>query len=422
MFLQIHYLVSYPATLLNRDDTGLAKRMPFGGTPRIRISSQSQKRHWRIWIRQQLQEKGSTITSGWRSRYFFSRVLVPRLEKELEKEGETSQERAEALVQALVEHLFQHSNSKNEKKKKNQDTLNALDLDQGVLFGQAEADYFITVLREAADKGDVQNVLKERLPKPGKRGSPENSNNLAALVRTAGEGNFPFGFEGALFGRFITSDVAGTRMDAPVHVAHAFTTHAEQSEMDYFTLVDDLASAEETGAAHLNETELTTGVYYGYVVVDIPQLVSNITGCDPKDWRDGPAEEARTLLELLIQAIATVTPGAKLGATAPYARAHTVILETGTTQPRTLANAFLQPVHATETDDTLADASLRALAQHLTRLEEMYGPEDLRRWIATLSPKEWPRQSDREWRLALPDAIAAALHTIWPTPDEADRA
>ena len=36
-FLQIHTLHSYPATLLNRDDSGLAKRMPFGGAVRTRI-------------------------------------------------------------------------------------------------------------------------------------------------------------------------------------------------------------------------------------------------------------------------------------------------------------------------------------------------------------------------------------------------
>ena len=30
MFLQIHTLTAYPASLLNRDDAGLAKRIPFG--------------------------------------------------------------------------------------------------------------------------------------------------------------------------------------------------------------------------------------------------------------------------------------------------------------------------------------------------------------------------------------------------------
>ena len=47
-FLQIHTLHSYPAALLNRDDSGLAKRMPFGGSVRTRISSQCLKRHWRM--------------------------------------------------------------------------------------------------------------------------------------------------------------------------------------------------------------------------------------------------------------------------------------------------------------------------------------------------------------------------------------
>ena len=47
-FLQIHSLHSYTAALLNRDDTGLAKRLPYGNAQRTRISSQCLKRHWRM--------------------------------------------------------------------------------------------------------------------------------------------------------------------------------------------------------------------------------------------------------------------------------------------------------------------------------------------------------------------------------------
>jgi CRISPR system Cascade subunit CasC len=46
--VQIHSLHSYPAALLNRDEAGLAKRVPFGGVERIRVSSQCLKRHWRM--------------------------------------------------------------------------------------------------------------------------------------------------------------------------------------------------------------------------------------------------------------------------------------------------------------------------------------------------------------------------------------
>lgn len=45
-FLQIHTLTSFAGVLLNRDDTGAAKRMPYGGAVRTRISPQCLKRHW----------------------------------------------------------------------------------------------------------------------------------------------------------------------------------------------------------------------------------------------------------------------------------------------------------------------------------------------------------------------------------------
>src|SRR5690606_31992195 len=133
------------------------------------------------------------------------------------------------------------------------------------------------------------------------------------------------GFEGALFGRFVTSDILA-RVDAPVHVAHAFTTHELNTEVDFFTVVDDLAADDETGAAHANDMELGAGIFYGYVAVDVPLLVSNLTGCSREEWRRQDAHDSRSALTALVQAIAQVTPGAKLGSTAPYARAEFVML------------------------------------------------------------------------------------------------
>ena len=46
-FIQIHLLVSYPPSNLNRDDLGRPKTATMGGTQRLRISSQSLKRAWR---------------------------------------------------------------------------------------------------------------------------------------------------------------------------------------------------------------------------------------------------------------------------------------------------------------------------------------------------------------------------------------
>src|SRR3546814_413592 len=130
----------------------------------------------------------------------------------------------------------------------------------------------------------------------------------------------------------VTSDILA-RVDAAVHVSHAFTVHAEESEPDYFTAVDDLAQeAGEPGSGHINVTELTSGLFYGYVVIDLQELVDNMSG---------DTVLAARAVEHLVHLIATVSPGAKRGSTAPYGYAEILLVEAGARQPRSLANAFL---------------------------------------------------------------------------------
>ena len=47
-FVQIHELISYPASNLNRDDIQRPKTVKIGDSTRLRISSQSLKRAWRV--------------------------------------------------------------------------------------------------------------------------------------------------------------------------------------------------------------------------------------------------------------------------------------------------------------------------------------------------------------------------------------
>ncbi|RME81327.1 MAG: type I-E CRISPR-associated protein Cas7/Cse4/CasC, partial [Caldilineae bacterium] len=231
--------------------------------------------------------------------------------------------------------------------------------------------------------------------------------NLKALMRQAGAHDLAAGFEGALFGRFVTSDILA-RLDAPVHVAHAFTTHALDTEVDFFTVVDDLNRDEETGAAHAGDMELGAGIFYGYVAVDVPLLVSNLSGAGAQAWREQDHGDARRLLERLIYAIAQVTPGAKLGATAPYAHAEWMLLEAGDGQPRSLANAYLQPIQPSERIHPLAQ-SAQAAAGYLSGMEQMYGQDQAGRWVSSHHP--WPRES--ELVLPLPEAIGKALDHVF---------
>ena len=387
MFLQVHFLTSYHASLLNRDEAGLAKRIPFGGAVRLRISSQSQKRHWRQWM------AGRTdLPLGTRTRHFFSRVVKREL-----VEGGMDEHLAHGLTYHLASLLLKTA------REKTPVDSNTLEMKQPVLFGRPEADYFIRLIREAAQQGDDQ-AGKAFLDQRFKEGKA----NFKALLEQAGLGDPVAGFEGALFGRFVTSDILA-RLDAPVHVAHAFTTHALDTEVDFFTVVDDLAAAEETGAAHTNDMELGAGIFYGYVVVDVPLLVSNLTGCRREAWRDQDHEAARALLELLIQAITQVSPGAKLGATAPYARAECVVLEAGDAQPRSLANAFLHPVRLDPDRGHPMALSVQALAGYLDALEAMYGDSGERRYVASIHG--WSR--DREPVVSLPQATRNVLDDVF---------
>lgn len=366
MFLQVHFLTSYHASLLNRDDAGLAKRISFGGHPRLRVSSQCQKRHWREWMSER------TVTAAAiRSRHFFGRVV----KKELMDRGMPEPQALE-LTLSLASAVLKTSGEKDALDKQ------TLEMKQPVLFGRPEARYFIRLIEEAAAEGAGAPTLLEQRVREGK-------GNFQALLREAGVQDPAAGFEGAMFGRFVTSDVLA-RVDAPVHVAHAFTTHALDTEVDFFTVVDDLARDEETGAAHANDTEIGAGLFYGYVAVDVPLLVSNLTGCPAAEWRTAEHGAARALLHLLVHAIAEVSPGAKLGATAPYARAECVLLEAGISQPRSLGNAFLQPVRLGQrgADHPMA-ASVRAMAAYLDDLDAMYGDTGEMRSLSSLHP--WAR-------------------------------
>lgn len=349
MFIQIHTLTSYHATLLNRDEAGLAKRIPFGNTTRLRISSQCLKRHWTENLRDTLD-----LPRGFRTRYFFSRQVLPRLLEE-----GVPDDLAKTLVRELINFLFVRKEGKKEK-----ETDDSLMTPQAVLFGKPEADFLVQLIKKCADQSEPKKAL-ELL----KGELKQTQKNFNAMLRQAGFSDLYAGIEGALFGRFVTSDIL-SRSDASVHVAHAFTVHPLDTEIDYFTVVDDLLRDEETGAAHAGDMELGAGVYYGYVVVDIPLLISNLTGSDPEDWKNQESSDARTLINGLVRAISTVSPGAKLGSTAPYAYSDFVLLEAGPQQPRSLANAFL---HALPVDGDITRAAIDALCRHITAMDSMYG-------------------------------------------------
>ncbi|MDE2747250.1 MAG: type I-E CRISPR-associated protein Cas7/Cse4/CasC [Chloroflexota bacterium] len=355
-FLQVHSLHSYPAALINRDDSGLAKRMPFGNTIRTRISSQCLKRHWRTAEDDFAIRHATSDGLAIRSRNVVERRVIAPLRDAAQAEAEV----LDAVEAAFNVGVYGDSGTTERGR-------------QPLLLGLPEVEYLHTRATEilvahpddAKAAGDAAKQLFQAR-------AGEGANFRAYRDRA----RLPGGVEGALFGRMVTSDPAAN-IDAAVHVAHAFTVHQEESESDYFSVVDDLqADDEDAGAAHIGDMELTAGLFYGYVVVDLPGLVSNLEGCAASDWIDADRELAADVAERLIHLIATVSPGAKRGSTAPYSYADLMLLEAGSRQPRSLANAFRDPVAPR------LDVAVSALAAQLDRVDTAYGTHERRRLMS----------------------------------------
>ena len=390
-FIQIHTLTSYPGALLNRDDAGFAKRLPFGGVTRTRISSQCLKYHWR----HNDSEYGlyqDDVPHTVRSRQTFRQLVAqPLIDDGYPPRLVT------CVVNALKELVLSGKSVPDGTHKKvlqgEIDLDSALNTSQVTIFGEPEVHY----LRQLA--ADAINPLRQELgvlwDTPEAELTKEQTNTVINALHQISEKELKknlkgmrvaTGLDAAMFGRMATSDILA-RGDAAIHVAHAFTTHAEESESDYFSAIDELVASMgegEMGSGHINTNELTSGLFYGYVVVDVPLLVSNLEACDRKEWENADRTLAANVVERLIHLVSIASPGAKLGSTAPYSRAECVLVEIGTSQPRTLANAFRKPV---DKQPDLLENTYRPLAEYVSALDNMYGKSDDRR-LSAIGPVE----------------------------------
>ncbi len=340
-FIQIHTLHNYAAALLNRDDSGLAKRLTYGGAIRTRISSQCLKRHWRMADDPHALMKIDGAKAAFRSREIVTRRVLDPLRTVY------GDELVDALGPVIQKAVYGDKGDKRDGR-------------QTLLLGEPEINWLANQIKSIAEgaNGDLAAIKKA-----AEEWAKEFKQNINAMREST---TLPGGLASALFGRMVTSDVEAN-IDAAIHVAHAFTVHKEESEDDYFTAVDDLRRMEDdAGADLIQETELNSGLFYGYVVVDVPSLISNL---------GGDSDMAAKVVHNLLYLIAEVSPGAKLGATAPYSRAAFMLVEAGDRQPRSLAESFHKPVNP------CTGEAVRKLDHQLKNLDEAYATGESRRCL-----------------------------------------
>jgi CRISPR system Cascade subunit CasC len=347
-FIQIHALHNYTGTLLNRDDSGMAKTMPYGGVTRTRISSQCLKHHWRK------AEGEYALTriqpDPVRTKELAEAAIMSRVHEQL---PDTDPELAKTIIQGLNERLYGPKGN-----------------EQPLLFGQSEVNYLsdkiTAILTENGNNDQAIKAVTLLLDKKAE------GDNFAAFRQSQA---MPAGLIGAMFGRMMTSD-PNANIDAAVHVAHAFTTHGEEKEIDYFTAMEELSN--DPGAAHIGEVEINSGIYYVYLCVDVRALTANTTGRPPEEWLQSDRSIAAETVANLVGQVATVSPGAKKGSTAPYGYAKYMMVEAGERQPRSLSGAYRTP-----SNPELRDAAEK-LRGEVNCNDMNYGPHEARKTMANI--------------------------------------
>ncbi|MCX8508103.1 MAG: type I-E CRISPR-associated protein Cas7/Cse4/CasC [Rhodobacteraceae bacterium] len=322
-FLQFHLLTAYPPSNPNRDDQGRPKEAHFGGTPRLRLSSQSIKRALRL---SDPFQQGLAGHMGARTK-----LIGDEIRKAMEARG-LATDKARKIAEDVARVFGRIEAANKAQPEKVQATTLAF-------ISPDERAFALDLAGRIADGGTA----------------PVDKELAKTILRTA-DGAVDI----AMFGRMLAEHPDYNR-EAAVQVGHAITTHRAQPEDDFFTAVDDLKTrAEDAGGAHLGDHGFGSGVYYLYACVNCDLLVENL---------GGDAALAAQGLAALAKGLATATPRGKQNSHAHHPRADYIRAEIGSTAPRDLTGAFFKAV----TGGDLLVSSVEALEGMRARIDHSYG-------------------------------------------------
>jgi len=324
-YIDIHVIQSVPPSNLNRDDGGSPKQAMYGGVRRARVSSQAWKRATRLAFSQQLPpDQRGTRTKR------IATLLADRLS---EQTGITPEDAAR-ISATLLEPL-------GIKPGKREDETAYL-----IFFGRGQIERVVDLVAERS--ADLAKLSAEDLKKE--------------LSGTAVKDQIGTGhpIDVALFGRMV-ADLADLNIDAATQVAHAISTHAVETEFDYFTAVDDEKPREEPGAGMTGTVEFNSATLYRFATVGLHQLLENL-GDD--------VDATLQALELFIRAFVLSMPSGYEHSFAPRTPPSLLSVVVRADQPVNLVSAFERPVHSSS--GFLHGSSLQ-LAREMRRASQTWG-------------------------------------------------
>jgi CRISPR system Cascade subunit CasC len=334
-YVNYHILISHSPSNLNRDDMNMQKTAVFGGVKRTRISSQSLKRSMR------------------HSDYYKNNIGIPS--ERTRQLGKLTAKYVEALKdkydENLVKSVMSLISGESEIKENTQSGAVAA-------WTISEVEQYCQLYQQLQEQFPNEKEFAKEWKNATDKKKLLDDKTKVKLFREALQN----GQDIALSGRMATSGIM-TIVDASLAVAHAITTHSVDTDIDWFTAVDDLnQETGETGSAHLDTTEFSSGVFYRYASLNLRQLQENLG--------DVEREQALDIAAHVLHMLATVVPSAKQNAFAAFNLADFALVSFSD-QPISLANAFENPVKAK--GNGFMEPSINALLDYDKAVSGAYG-------------------------------------------------
>lgn len=363
LYVDIHVLQTLPPTNLNRDDAGSPKQAIYGGARRARVSSQSWKRATRTAFTESIPED----QLGTRTRRISS-LLADRLAVATGLDTEAAARLATAMLALLGIKAG----------KKATDTAYLL------FFGRPQLD---RLARLVADQAGELAALDDEALKEAVKDLP--------VKDVLGSGH---PIDVALFGRMV-ADIPGLNVDAATQVAHALSTHAIETEFDYYTAVDD-ENTTDSGAGMIGTIEFTSATLYRFATVGIHQLATNL---------GGDLDAAVSALGVFLEAFVTSIPTGHLNSFAHRTLPNLVAVAVREDQPVNLVSAFEKPVAPRE---GIVGESTQRLIDELARANELWGRPPVA-VHATYTPAKYERETEILGApLAFPQLVTTVTDTV----------
>ncbi|MCO1575836.1 type I-E CRISPR-associated protein Cas7/Cse4/CasC [Crossiella sp. SN42] len=351
-YLDLHLLHTLPYANLNRDDLGSPKSVVYGGKERARVSSQCWKRAVRLEVEQRLADPAVR-----------TRRLTKKIAEDLHAVHQWPQELAGLAGRAVA------ASAELGIDKAGLTVLVYLPQDSIAELVQVCLGHRDTLEQALTAQDKTSEKQEDGKPKGGKANKRDKALDLAEVLprKQIVELITSRNSSTALFGRML-AEVPGSKVDGAVQVAHAFTTHATEIEVDFFTAVDDLNPAELTGGGHLSQNEFTTGVFYRYASINLTDLTTNL---------NGDAAHALSVTEAFLDTFCTAMPQAKKNSTAPFTVPDLAYLAVRADRPVSLAAAFEKPVSPASGTGGFGAPSRQGLATYATQVNTLLGTQTL---------------------------------------------